>query len=96
MKPRTAFFVSLALAALIGFGWSGAALYKTAIDLTSAAFPAGAQIQAAVDALGISYPRPVAGVVCRRLQDRLRLRASGKQGYLQDGRRRFEHISADE
>ncbi|MBW2242293.1 MAG: aldo/keto reductase [Deltaproteobacteria bacterium] len=63
MKPRTAFFVSLALAALIGFGWSGAALYKTAIDLSSAAFPAGAQIQAAVDALGIAYPRPVAGVV---------------------------------
>ncbi len=61
MRPRTALLASLGIAVVVGFGWSGAALYKTVIDLVSAAFPAGSVIQAAADALGIPYPRPIAG-----------------------------------
>ena len=62
MRPRSAFLVALVLAAGIGFFLAGSALYRTSIDLVSAAFPLGSQIQAAADALGIPYPRPIAGV----------------------------------
>ena len=62
MRRRTAFLVATALALGIGFFVSGPALYRTGIDLVSAAFPGGAFIQSVTDALGIPYPRPIAGV----------------------------------
>ncbi len=61
MRPRNAFLLALGAAVALGYFVAGAALYRTSIDLVSAAFPAGAWIQAAADALGVPYPRPIAG-----------------------------------
>ncbi len=63
MRPRYAFLWALGLALAIGYLVAGPALYRTAIDLVSDAFPAGHAIQAVADALGVPYPRPIAGLV---------------------------------
>lgn len=63
MRKRTAFSIAMVLAIGIGFFVSGAALYRTSIDLVSSAFPAGAFLQSASDAIRIPYPRPIAGPI---------------------------------
>jgi aryl-alcohol dehydrogenase-like predicted oxidoreductase len=60
-RTRTVVLASLATALAAGFFVSGAALYKTAIDLDAPAFPAGAAIDGAARAVGIDFGRPFAG-----------------------------------
>ncbi len=61
VSTRSAVLLSLGAAAVVGFTVVGAILYKTAIDLDSPAFPAGAAIQRTLEGLGLAGPRPMAG-----------------------------------
>ena len=61
ISTRTAIAVTLLAGAAIGFFVVGAILYKTAIDLDSPAFPAGAWIQSGLEAVGLAGPRASAG-----------------------------------
>ena len=61
-RPGRIILGCLLTAVLLGYFWTGAALYRVPIDLDSSAYLAGSAIQAAHDALGIGFPRPFAGL----------------------------------
>jgi predicted aldo/keto reductase-like oxidoreductase len=64
MRPRTAFWIGLALSLAVGFAYAGAVLYRTFIGLDPAAFPAGAGLEAAARALLPAAPDfPLAGLL---------------------------------
>ena len=60
-RTRTVVLACLLAALAVGFFVSGAALYKTSIDLDPVAFPAGRAIDEAARAVGIDYGHPFAG-----------------------------------
>jgi predicted aldo/keto reductase-like oxidoreductase len=60
-RPLLVVIGCLLAAALVGWLWTGAVFYRFPIDLDSSAYPFGASIQAAHDALDLGFPRPFAG-----------------------------------
>ncbi|HEX2483881.1 MAG TPA: aldo/keto reductase [Myxococcota bacterium] len=98
-RPRTVVLAALAAALLLGFFPIGGTLYKTAIDLDAPAFPAGAAIQRAAEAIQGPMGRSVAGpfwffggLIAILLASFLAVRASVRAadaGRLDGGRRGF-------
>ncbi|MDJ0789075.1 MAG: aldo/keto reductase [Myxococcota bacterium] len=63
MTTRNAVLISLVVAAIVGFVWTGPMLFDTIEGLDTSAYPMGAAAQALADAVAGPLPNAVAGLV---------------------------------